>query len=242
MVLAFALVTSLVLQPRESAEGLRLAVHAGVLALLWRELSYLEYGNEFVILSWTLYATLLHLAGLRFKDEWTRYAGHAIFAASGLWLLGRFAWGLLTVNPDRTAVLHPIGLASLGVIALAGVTYLLVRQEKAGPAVGLWLHLAFLGWTGQELGLLAEGNGNAYVTIAWGAYALLLIAAGLRLANYRVLLYLGISTLFAVAAKLFLIDLQYLEAIWRILLFLGFGGLFLLISYYFQNVARRAES
>jgi uncharacterized membrane protein len=51
----------------------------------------------------------------------------------------------------------------------------------------------------------------------------------------------GLSTLFGVAAKLFLVDLRYVDTIWRILLFLGFGGFFLLVSYFFQNVVRRTE-
>ncbi len=91
----------------------------------------------------------------------------------------------------------------------------------------------------QELGLIPNG-GNGYVSIAWGAYAIILIAIGLGKSHNRLVLYCGIATLFAVAAKLFLIDLRYLEAIWRILLFLGFGGLFLVVSYYFQNVVKRA--
>jgi len=53
----------------------------------------------------------------------------------------------------------------------------------------------------------------------------------------------GISTLFIIAAKLFLIDLYlyHIDTVWRILLFLGFGGLFLLVSYFFQNVIRRSD-
>ena len=105
-------------------------------------------------------------------------------------------------------------------------------------AYGLWLHVAFLGWLWQELGLMPSGNG--FVTIAWGAYAIALVAAGLRLGRSRPLVYCGITTLFAVAAKLFLIDLRYLDAIWRILLFLGFGGLFLVLSYLFQGLTKGA--
>lgn len=54
--------------------------------------------------------------------------------------------------------------------------------------------------------------------------------------------YCGVGTLFLVAGKLFLVDLQYLEAVWRILLFLGFGGLFLLLSYFFQGVSKRPDA
>ena len=43
-------------------------------------------------------------------------------------------------------------------------------------------------------------------------------------------------TLLVVVAKLFIVDLSELEAVWRILLFLGFGGLLLLMSYFFPRL------
>jgi uncharacterized membrane protein len=76
------------------------------------------------------------------------------------------------------------------------------------------------------------------VTVAWGIDALLIIGAALKFNRDRNLFIVGAATLFAVAAKLFLVDLYYLEAIWRILLFLGFGALFLVVSYYLQNITR----
>ena len=113
-------------------------------------------------------------------------------------------------------------------------------EQETGQTTQPLQAVLLLGWTWQELGLYPNGNG--YVTIAWGLYALSLIAASLRLDRNRVLMLCGLSTLFAVAAKLFLIDLQYLEAVWRILLFLGFGGLFLLLSYVFQGFTKRPET
>jgi uncharacterized membrane protein len=46
------------------------------------------------------------------------------------------------------------------------------------------------------------------------------------------------ATLFIVAGKLFLVDLEEVEALWRVLLFVGFGGLFLSLSYYLQVLWR----
>ena len=69
-----------------------------------------------------------------------------------------------------------------------------------------------------------------------------MIAVGLHLKRNKLILFGGISTLFALAAKLFIFDLSYVDAIWRIYLFLSFGGLFLLVSYYFQNLLRGGQS
>jgi uncharacterized membrane protein len=57
----------------------------------------------------------------------------------------------------------------------------------------------------------------------------------------RRLIYGALSTLLLVVAKLFLIDLVALDAIWRILLFLSIGGMFLFLSYYLQSWMRRTQ-
>ncbi len=190
------------------------------------------------MLAWATYATFLVFASRFVKGERMDWAGHAIFALTGLWLVARFVTGLILVNEDQFAVFNPKGLTDFGVIALGAVMYFLARRERqVGFAYALWLHFGFLGWTWQELGLIPNG-GNGYVTIAWGIYGTALVLAGLRLGRNVPLLTCGITTLFAVAAKLFLIDLHYLDAIWRILLFLGFGGFFLLFSYFFQGASR----
>ena len=75
----------------------------------------------------------------------------------------------------------------------------------------------------------------------WGVYAVCLVVAGLRYGRNMRLLTCGVTTLFALAAKLFLIDLQYVDAVWRILLFLGFGGFFLVFSYLFQGKIGRTR-
>jgi hypothetical protein len=244
-VIILAAIISFVAQPKEAGVWYRYVLHGAVLAWLWREFSQLTWGYEYIILAWAAYATLLHVVSLLVARRWGRdqitfIAAHALFAVSGLWLLSRIVLGLIIVNVNQTPVFNPKGLANLGVIALVLVVYYFLRSNSPNIilfAYGLWLHVAFLGWMWQELGLMTSGNG--YVTIAWGAYAIVLIIAGLRTAGIQPLLYYGILTLLAVAAKLFLIDLHYLDAIWRILLFLGFGGLFLLVSYYFQGVMKR---
>jgi hypothetical protein len=246
-VIALAVVISFFIYPIETRDLYRLAVHAAVLALIWHELSALPYGYYYMMFGWAAYAVLLHIVAWLTGHRITSWVEHVLAGAVGTWLIGRIIYGLLTTNPDVTPIFNTQGLADLGIILLAVMIYWIVRSDRLiGLAYGLWLHLAVLGWLWQELGLIRDANGangNGYVSVAWGLYALVLIGASFKLKRNRVLMTCGLTTLFAVAAKLFLIDLYlyHIDVIWRILLFLGFGGLFLLVSYFFQNVVRRVE-
>jgi hypothetical protein len=238
-VLMLVLAVSFVAQPERVKLCLRLTFHAGMLAWFWRVLPG-NYDLVYMMVAWAAYAVLLNMVYRLTGHRVALWVGHVVAGVIGTWLIGHIIYGLLTTNPAATPIFNPQGMADLGIIVLVALMYRTLRSDRQLSLIyGLWLHLAVLGWTWQELGLYPNGNG--YVTIAWGLYALGLIAAALRLDRNRVLMLCGLSTLFAVAAKLFLIDLRYVDAIWRILLFLGFGGLFLLVSYFFQNVVRRAE-
>ncbi|MCP4686035.1 MAG: DUF2339 domain-containing protein [bacterium] len=98
-------------------------------------------------------------------------------------------------------------------------------------------HAALLLWLLRELSSLTDGQG--FVTIAWGVYAIALLVFGLRKNLHQVRLA-ALGTLFLVVGKLFLVDLAKLETIWRVLLFFGFGGVFMFLSYYFQSLWKAA--
>jgi uncharacterized membrane protein len=66
------------------------------------------------------------------------------------------------------------------------------------------------------------------------------LVTGLR-RDLTALRVLGTGTLALVVAKLFLVDLVEVEALWRILLFIGFGAVFLLLSYFLQTVWRSEQ-
>mgnify|MGYP002336324160 CR=1 FL=1 len=242
LTIALAALASLIALPKEMAVWYRMGVHVAILGLLWRELHWLPYGEHLVVLAWAAYATLLHLGAWRLRHAETRWIGHALFALCGGILIGRFVVGLIVKNPDATAIFNPKGLANLGVIVLALIAYAVTTRTRYVPLVyGLGLHFAFLGWTWQELGLIPPSDGNGYVTIAWGVYAIALVVAWLKLNLSRVFLLCGLGTLVAVAAKLFLVDLHWVSEIWRILLFLGYGGVFLLFSYYLGGVMKAQD-
>jgi hypothetical protein len=96
----------------------------------------------------------------------------------------------------------------------------------------------FLLWLMRELSALPNGQGIA--TLSWALSAGVLITLGLRRSS-RSLERLGLATLFFTAAKLFVVDLSSVPAIWRIVLFLGFGGGFLGLSYYLRMRHRVPE-
>jgi uncharacterized membrane protein len=213
--------------------------HVGVLAWFWRELGNLPHAEGYTMLAASAYATVLFVVVYRLRDrfslELTRTCAGVFYAISVLWLVMRIVTGLISGNPDVTPVFNHNGLIGLGIMALGVViAYTLRDDRRLLSALALVLHATFLGWLWQELGMFPNGNG--IVTVAWGVYALAIIGAALRFNRDRNLFVVGAVTLFAVAAKLFLVDLYYLEAIWRILLFLGFGALFLVVSYYLQNI------
>jgi hypothetical protein len=231
--IALGAAASFLCRPSEAALGYRLSIHCAVLLLMFRELFQLESGMYMVMFGWAAYATCLYFLGRRVRDEATLWSGYAVLGASGGWLLLRVIYGLVTVNPDAPAVFTVRGVAELGVIALAAAIFPLVRNGKLRLAHGLWLYLAFLGWMWQELGLLEDGN--AYVTIGWGLYGIALVVGGFLLSRNLPVMLCGVTTLFTIAGKLFVVDLQYLGTGWQIALFLGFGAFFLVVSYGFQR-------
>ena len=106
-------------------------------------------------------------------------------------------------------------------------------------AYQLGAHLLFLTWLFRELSGLPAGQ--AWVSVAWGVYAAALLVVGLRLDRVE-MRATALATLGLVVAKLFLVDLAELQAIWRVLLFMGFGAAFLALSYYFPSLWKAKPS
>ena len=182
-----------------------------------------------------LYAVLaLEALGLRIATRYTgdRYLSlisHFVFGLTALWLID----GYFTQGPSADPVLTLTGFTRLGIIGIIGLAapyYMKPGQER--NAYHLAAHLALLGWFYVELAGLE--NGQAYISLSWGLYALVLFIGGL-LREAEGLRLVGLGTIFLVVAKLFIIDLSQIEAIWRILLFIGFGAVFLLIGYFLQR-------
>jgi hypothetical protein len=233
-VMAFAV--SGVVAPRSARRIYRVVGHAAVLGLILREFLGVPNGDSLALVSWAAYATGLHLLSRRLPAWGTTLGADAAWAVIWLWLGGRLA---AEIGPLGTPEFGLRGLCNLAVVALAVVSAFWHASGRVGIAPRvvylLTAHAAVLAWLWGELSPLQSGD--AYVTIAWGIYAAGLLVVGLRL-DHTGIVRAGMATLFLVVAKLFLVDLSEVEAVWRILLFLGFGGLFLILSYYLQALWR----
>jgi uncharacterized membrane protein len=201
--------------------------HALVGVMLLTYAFYLLLDGDALLFVLATEAAVLHFIARRLSDKRVAISAHLLFGAVGLWLLERLIIG----QAQGTAIFNIPAMTDLWVIVTASVVSIRATSSEEKKVYLFLVHLAVLGWFLREFASLPNGQG--YVTIAWGVYALSLLVLGLRM-NYGKLRIVAMGTLLIVVGKLFLVDLSELETIWRVLLFLGFGGLFLLLSYYFQ--------
>jgi uncharacterized membrane protein len=220
---------------REELPGLA-SVH-GFSALILLTLSF------FLLFEGPLLFTIIALEGLGLRivaqqngDERISTGSHILFGLAAIWLFHNFT----DYNTPEWAILNLNALAQLLIILIAGigVPYWLNKQSSR-QTYRLLAHIGLLAWFYSELFYLE--NGQAYVSVCWAIYAISLLIYGFSRES-RSIRMAAMATVFLVVAKLFLIDLSQLQAIWRILLFIGFGALFLFISYYLQRRFSEAEA
>ena len=211
--------------------------HALVALMLLTLAAILMLEGDALFFTLAAEAAILHYVARRFSDRFVSVEAHLIFFAAAVWLGAR----LVTPESSFEAAgwLDVSALVDLLVIGLAFAVSLVVMPRSMSRIYRIAAHAAVLAWLWRELSALP--GGEAYVTIAWGLYAVGLLVAGLRL-DRSAFVRGGMATLFLVAGKLFLVDLAEVEALWRVLLFLGFGALFLSLSYYLQALWRPSRS
>ena len=231
-VMLLAVAVARVLAAGRAAAGYRIAACAALSLWLLRELSALDYSHGYVLLAWIAFAGALFMISRRLGDGGLLVAAHVQLAAAGVVFVPRLLAGLVN-GPQGVPVLGPQSLVDLGVILAFVVASRYVSNRQLTIGYRMVVHVALLAWFWRELSILS--NGDAFVTIAWGLYAVGLLVAGLR-SDRSWLMRVSMATLFLVVGKLFAWDLSGVDAIWRILLFLGFGGLFLGLGYYLQSL------
>jgi Predicted membrane protein (DUF2339) len=227
-------ITVWVLRNWEAIRGL--ARVQALTALLFLTLAFVQLldGNA-LFLTLAVEAAALHLLSRRLSDRALLVGGHFLFAIVGLWLVERLTGSVDAGALGIRAIFDTSAITDLAVLGAALAASTVLRPQAAILVYRICVHAAFLGWLWRELSVLPDGD--AYVTVAWGLYTVALLVAGLLLAQSR-LVIVGMGTLLLVVAKLLLVDLISLDAVWRILLFLGFGGIFLVLSYYLQTLWR----
>ncbi len=186
-----------------------------------------------LLVALALEAGALHWVARRTLESGVSLGGHLLF-------LGLAPFLLFQLLSDASGIpgFNSPALSDVIVILTAATVASFVRPPRAASVYRLGAHAGLLLWLWRELSALPNGAG--YVTVAWGAYAVILLLLALRL-DRTWLRTLAMATLFLVVGKLLLFDLQTVEAIWRILLFLGFGGLFLVLSYLYRSLWSPAE-
>jgi len=189
--------------------------------------------ENLLIILLALQAAVLHVIARLWTDETLVTAAHISFILIGGFLSNR----LLLSSAEGTVAVNNQALSDLGVMAVAAGIGVWLKNNGARFVYLLAVHVALLLWFLRELSSLTDGQG--YVTIAWGVYAIALLIVGLR-KNVHKFRLVALGTLFLVVGKLFLVDLAKLETIWRVLLFFGFGGVFMFLSYYFQSLWKAA--
>jgi len=163
------------------------------------------------------------------KDNRVSVSSHILFGIVIFWMLN-----VLRFTGNMEPVLISMGTVSqLLVIAAGGLMIPRWLPNKDHRHIyQVTSHIVFLLWLYQKLAVME--NGQAWVTVSWGTYAvILLILSFIKFGKAMRLVAMG--TIFIVVGKLFLVDLSQLQAIWRILLFMGFGAVFLLLGYYSQS-------
>ena len=215
----------------------KLASTHGLLAL-----SMLTIGLTLMLEGNVLFTALaVEAIALRFiasetSDVKVNISSHVLFGIVFLWLLNKLYYSL----GDPASILAIESLSQLGVIAAGGLLVpLWLKAKDTRQVYQLTSHIVLLLWMYQKL--IALQNGHAFVTVAWGIYAIALLVWGFA-ARQKGTRITGMATIFLVVGKLFFVDLSQLDAVWRILLFMGFGAIFLLLGYYWQSKWSKDET
>jgi uncharacterized membrane protein len=171
----------------------------------------------------------LHWLGARRDGDPFAAFGHLVAVAVWFWTGARLA------EPPPGGPVLLDALLGLAAAVSMGVGAVRVRHEGVRLIYAVACHAALLVW--WRWLLLAGEAGQAYVSIAWGAQSIAMLAIGVvrRLDEVR---WLGLATLGIVVGKLLFVDLAEVAAHWRILLFMGFGGVLLALGYYLPRLAR----
>lgn len=163
---------------------------------------------------------VLHVLAIRGAGPAARWMAHKLFVVAGLWTLYRIA------VPGEASAGRV--LADAAVVAAVFASSFAIRVRDEVLIYRIYAHIGVMGIVLREVATRPGGQGIA--TILWCAYGLGLLLLATKRAS-AAMERLAIATLLATVAKLFLVDLARLDALFRVLIFLGFGAVFLWLSY-----------
>lgn len=185
--------------------------------------------GEWLMVAFAAQGLALHsLAARAGGGRVVRVLAHLLQAGVGLWVM-------VEILSMEGTIPAPTAAAWLFALGASFASSYLMSMRTLSHLYRWVAHAGLLAWTWRVLSTLPGGEG--VVTIAWGVYAVGLLVFGMRTGRTRVE-RTGLVTILLVVAKLFLVDLAALEALYRVLLFLGFGAVFLFLSYSLQGWLR----
>jgi uncharacterized membrane protein len=240
------------------------ALHALALALaLLAAAIVIEYDGAAVTAAWAVEGAAIAALGLGAGRPWMRVGGLGLLGASLVrlgndlagpalaaslplinvralttWLvvalLAWLAWQYRRQEPQRLA-LPPAGV----VAALVIVAAVLVLGWATSEVHAVFARAAWTGAGRRGLGAVTAATlaRNVSVSTLWAAYALLLVAVGIR-RRYRPLRVLAIAIFGVTVCKVFVADLARLDRFYRILSTVALGLLLLGASYLYQRFTR----
>ena len=192
-------------------------------------------GNPFIFVAAGI-AVVLHIFAARMKSRNLKGLAHLLSGILFFWL----AEILSSINPEEVNQLRTgwEAFEALWVIILAFGESFLFDGESEKRTYRVIAHIAMLWWLHYVISPIS--NGEAYVSLAWLLYAMILLIVSLRM-DYEKVQQTAMSTLLLLVIKLFLIDLSELETIWRIIVFILAGIVFLILSYYFSSLSKQKQ-
>ncbi len=256
--------------PRGDAARLRALVWQLGVALAFATAAIpLQLEREWITIGWALEGLALVWLWQRLDHPGPKWIGLALLAAVSLRLIGNPAlldYHAPSGRPILNWLLYTYGVAAAALIFAAGLLAPLeVARARAreswlyagGRPLGalfagsaallvifVWINLTILDAfaSGRALSLDFERQPARDLTtsIAWAAYALLLLGFGVRRAS-RGLRWASLALLVTTIAKVFLHDLGELEDLYRVASLLGLALSLIAVSLAYQRFVFRAE-
>lgn len=226
-------------------------VHLG-LALTFLTIAIpIQLRAAYLTLAWAAESVALIWTGLRMTEQRVRAYGAALLGVTAVKAL---FWDLAPYPPPVRLLLNPRMLSGLTVVAALYVSAALLWRAREGldsrerhlPAAfavaANVFTLLFASWDlWDHVGRAGPMTGSAQqlaLSIFWSVYALAAMLVGIWRRHRPVRLF-ALGLLYLSIAKVFLLDLSFLQQLYRIISLLGLGVVLLLVSLIYLRFEER---
>jgi len=191
--------------------------------------------SEYALAQIAICAIIGHVVTWRFRVVEMRNSSVFLTSISLLMVLSHFGVG---VRYEALPFLGQFVWVDFFVLA-AVVSGVLDRDNIWSRAVHIVVaHVLFLALVSREFALLE--NGHVATTAVWATLGAAWLVAGVRF-DQAPARWLGFATLGCTIAKLLMVDLAQVAAIWRIVVFLGCGAGFVALGLSLSRLAGRGS-